>query len=250
MTQPRRAAVRRPARPAVPEATVARLPLYLRVLVALGDSGVRTVSSDTLADAVGVTSAKVRKDLSRLGSYGIRGVGYDVAVLVGHISEELGLTQDRAVVLVGVGNLGRALAGYGGFASRGLRIVALVDADPRRVGERLGGVVVSPLEELEEAVRAGGVTIGVICTPAAAAQGVCDRLVRAGVTSVLNFAPVVLSVPEGVDVRKVDLSVELQILSFHEARKRGGAGPVPPQEEAVAPPPGGILSGTLSGARA
>lgn len=209
---------------------MARLPLYLRVLTALADSGVHTVSSDTVAAATGVTSAKVRKDLSYLGSYGTRGVGYEVDVLLDCIATRLGLTEDRSVVLVGVGNLGHALAGYGGFHARGFRIVALVDADPDRVGERVGEVVVRPVDELEQVIVECAVTIGVICTPAAAAQRVCDRLVAMGVTSILNFAPTVLMVPEGVDVRKVDLAVELQILSFHEARKRpmGSADNGPP----------------------
>jgi redox-sensing transcriptional repressor len=206
---------------------VARLPLYLRVLTTLAESGVHTVSSDTLAAAAGVNSAKVRKDLSYLGSYGTRGVGYEVDVLLDCIAARLGLTEDRSVVLVGVGNLGHALAGYGGFHARGFRIVALVDADPNRVGERVGEVVVRPADELEQVIAECAVTIGVICTPAAGAQQVCDRLVAAGVTSILNFAPTVLSVPEGVDVRKVDLAVELQILSFHEARKR----PALPREQ-------------------
>jgi len=209
---------------AVPEATVARLPLYLRVLTTLGDEGVSTVSSDTLAAAAGVTPAKVRKDLSYLGSYGTRGVGYDVGVLLDRISARLGLTEDRAVMLVGVGNLGHALARYGGFPARGFRIVALVDADPSRAGEVVGGVGIRSVDELERLIEDFQVTIGVICTPAGAAQQVCDRLVAAGVTSILNFAPVVLAVPAGVDVRKVDLAVELQILSFHEARKRPAAG--------------------------
>jgi redox-sensing transcriptional repressor len=204
----------------VPDATVARLPLYLRVLSSLAERGVRTVSSETLAAAAGVTSAKVRKDLSQLGSYGTRGVGYDVGVLLDRIAVELGLTEDRSVVLVGVGNLGHALARYGGFQARGFRIVGLVDSDPDRVGELIGTVVVRGIDELEDVIEGCQVTIGVICTPAEAAQSVCDRLVAAGVTSILNFAPTVLSVPRGVDVRKVDLAVELQILSFHEARKR------------------------------
>ncbi|GAC1326460.1 MAG: redox-sensing transcriptional repressor Rex [Mycobacteriales bacterium] len=208
-----------PAQRGVPEATVARLPVYLRALHTLAEGGSTTVSSDALATAAGVNSAKVRKDLSHLGSYGTRGVGYDVAYLVYQISRELGLTQDWAVVLVGVGNLGHALAGYGGFGSRGFRIAGLVDADPARVGEIVAGMPVRPLADLDEIVRANGVSIGVITTPAAAAQDVCDRLVAAGVTSVLNFAPTLLSVPSGVDLRKVDLSVELQILSFHEHRK-------------------------------
>jgi redox-sensing transcriptional repressor len=204
----------------VPEATVGRLPLYLRVLSALAAAGAATVSSAQLAGAAGVTSAKVRKDLSRLGSYGTRGVGYDVDHLLAEISRELGLTTHRAVVLVGVGNLGHALAGYAGFAHRGFRLAALIDADPRRVGEELAGLRVRPLGELAAAVAEEGVTIGMIATPADAAQQVCDRLVAVGVTSILNFAPAVLDVPYGVDVRKVDLSIELQILSFHERRKR------------------------------
>lgn len=234
VAEPRRVVAGAGTRPPVPEATVARLPLYLRVLAALADSGVDMVSSDTLASAAGVTSAKVRKDLSQLGSYGTRGVGYHVDVLVGCIAAELGLTEDRSVLLVGVGNLGHALARYGGFSSRGFRIVALVDADPRRIGERVEGIEVRPLVELEAVVSANNITIGVICTPAGAAQQICDRLVATGVTSILNFAPTVLSVPEGVDVRKVDLAVELQILSFHEARKRSDGGrptslvPAPP----------------------
>jgi redox-sensing transcriptional repressor len=203
----------------VPEATVARLPVYLRALRALADAGTATVSSDSLATATGVTSAKVRKDLSRLGSYGTRGVGYDVSRLVASISSELGLTSPWPVVVVGVGNLGSALAGYGGFSSRGFRVAALLDVDPARVGSTVGGLPVRSLTELDAVVAELGAAIGVVATPADAAQEVCDRLVAAGVTSVLNFAPVMLAVPPGVDVRKVDLALELQILSFHESRK-------------------------------
>jgi redox-sensing transcriptional repressor len=203
----------------IPEAAVARLPLYLRALGGLAEAGETTVSSEELAAASGVNSAKVRKDLSYLGSYGTRGVGYDVQQLVHLIARELGLTQDWPVLIVGIGNLGHALAGYGGFASRGFRVAGLVDADPARVGEEVGGVAVSHLDQLESIVRAEQVSIGVIATPAAAAQSVCDRLVAAGVTSVLNFAPCVLAVPPQVGVRKVDLSIELQILAFHEQRR-------------------------------
>lgn len=215
------ASVRMPGRRRedVPEATVARLPVYLRALHALAEAGRTTVSSEALAEAAGVGSAKLRKDLSHLGSYGTRGVGYEVEELVHHISGALGLGQRWPVVLVGVGNLGHALAGYGGFDDRGFCIVALLDSDPARIGERVGDLVVRGLEDLDDVVRAAGAAIGVIATPAEAAQDVCDRLVAAGVTSVLNFAPALLQVPEGVDVRKVDLSNELQILSFHEHRK-------------------------------
>jgi redox-sensing transcriptional repressor len=166
-----------------------------------------------------VNSAKLRKDLSYLGSYGTRGVGYDVEYLRYQIAREIGLTQDWPVVIVGIGNLGHALANYSGFSSRGFRIVALLDSDPDRQGETVGGLPIRPFHEVEALVVEHDIAIGVIATPAPAAQGVCDRLVAAGVTSILNFAPAVLTVPDGVDVRKVDLSIELQILAYHEQRK-------------------------------
>jgi redox-sensing transcriptional repressor len=203
----------------IPEATVARLPVYLRALYALAERGIATVSSQELATATGVNSAKLRKDLSHLGSYGTRGVGYDVEYLVYQVSRELGLTQDWPVVIVGAGNLGRALANYGGFASRGFRIAALLDSDPAVVGTEIAGHSVHSAADIETLVTQHSVAIGVIATPAASAQAVCDRLVAAGVTSILNFAPVVLTVPSGVDVRKVDLSIELQILAFHAQRR-------------------------------
>jgi len=209
--------------PDLPEATVARLPEYLRALHQFGEAGHETVSSEALASAAGVNSAKLRKDLSHLGSYGTRGVGYDVELLVGQIESVLGLTQRRAVALVGIGNLGHALAGYGGFASRGFRIAALLDADPRRVGERINGLAVRHIDDLDTVMIEHQINIAVIATPMHAAQSVADRLVAAGVTSILNFAPCVLTVPDGVDVRKVDLAIELQILSFHEHRKASAA---------------------------
>ncbi|HWH00570.1 MAG TPA: redox-sensing transcriptional repressor Rex [Pilimelia sp.] len=205
--------------PDLPEATVARLPEYLRALHHLAESGHDTISSEGLAAAAGVNSAKLRKDLSHLGSYGTRGVGYDIALLIEQIEHVLGLTQRRAVALVGVGNLGHALAGYAGFAGRGFRIAGLFDADPARVGERINGLVVRHVDELSEFAAREAIAIGIIATPASAAQAVADQLVAAGVTGILNFAPCVLAVPDGVDVRKVDLAVELQILSFHEHRK-------------------------------
>jgi redox-sensing transcriptional repressor len=207
-----------PAFPDLPEATIARLPEYLRALHNLQDSA-ETISSEGLAAAAGVNSAKLRKDLSHLGSYGTRGVGYDVTLLTAQIEYILGLDQRRAVCLVGVGNLGHALAGYDGFAGRGFRIVALFDADPGRVGEEISGLTVRHIDELAGVAAEESIAIGVIATPASAAQAVADDLVAAGVTSILNFAPCVLAVPAGVDVRKVDLAIELQILSFHEHRK-------------------------------
>jgi redox-sensing transcriptional repressor len=201
----------------IPEATVARLPVYLRALYDVAEQQA-TVSSGRLAELAGVNAAKVRKDLSYLGSYGTRGVGYDVEYLVYQISRELGLTQDWPVVIVGIGNLGHALANYRGFPVRGFRVVALVDADPAKVGERVGDCVVRHIDQLPEIAAGEKIAIGIIAAPAANAQEVADRLVAAGITSILNFAPTVLSVPEGVNLRKVDLSIELQILSFYEQR--------------------------------
>lgn len=203
----------------IPEATVVRLPVYLRALNAMSDAATTTCSSLELATAAGVNSAKLRKDLSHLGSYGTRGVGYDVQYLRYQISREIGLTQDWPVVVVGIGNLGHALANYSGFSSRGFRTVALLDADSTRHGQVVAGLEIRSFEDLEEVVTEHGVGIGVIATPAIAAQAVCNRMVEVGIRSILNFAPTIISVPEGVDVRRVDLSSELQILAYHEQRK-------------------------------
>ncbi len=203
----------------IPEATIARLPIYLRALTGLADRGVTSASSEELAGAAGVNSAKLRKDLSYLGTYGTRGVGYEVSYLRYQIAREIGLTQDWNVVIVGIGNLGLALAKYSGFASRGFCVAALIDTDPSRYGEKVAGLEITPLDQLDRVVAECSISIGVIATPANNAQNVCDRLVAAGVSSILNFAPIVLNVPEGVDVRKVDLSIELQILAYHEQRK-------------------------------
>lgn len=198
----------------IPEATVARLAVYLRVLSSLADGGRGTVSSGELAAAAGVNPAGLRKDLSHLGSCGVRGVGYEVGTLRDRIAGVLGAERSRACVLVGMGNLGTALADYAGFGSRGFEFVGLFDVAPARIGARVGGSTVHPLDELEQVIVAAGATIGVLTTPAEAAQSVCDRLAAAGIRSILNFAPVTLSAPAGVDVRKVDLSVELQVLAF------------------------------------
>jgi redox-sensing transcriptional repressor len=201
--------------------------MYHRSLLSLTARGVILVSSEELAEASGVSSAKLRKDLSFLGSYGTRGVGYDVEFLLYQIARALGLTQVWPVVIVGIGNLGNALAGYPGFASRGFSVVGLFDTDPKRVGEAITvagkEIVVSNISKLPQVVLSTGASIGVIATPENAAQEVCDLMVRNGITSILNFAPVLIEVPAGVDVRRVDLATELQILAFHEQRKSQNA---------------------------
>jgi redox-sensing transcriptional repressor len=210
----------------VPEATVARLATYLRVLTGIVEDQITTCSSEDLAVAAGVNSAMLRKDLSYLGSYGIRGVGYDVQTLTSQIARALGVTVHRSVALIGVGNLGTALAGYAGFASRGFTVAALVDTDPIRIGSVVHGHVVEDVAKIDAIVARENITIAVLAIPAAVAQHVCDLLVAAGVTSILNFAPTLLAVPSHVDVRKVDLAGELQILSFHENRKAASSAQV------------------------
>ena len=201
----------------IPLATVARLPIYLRCLSDL-DSAETTCSSDQLALIAGVNPAQVRKDLSYLGSHGTRGVGYNVADLSTELREALGLTHGYAVAIIGAGNLGSALANYHGFESWGFEVAAVFDIDKSKIGHRVDGQAVEDIEDLAEIVTDRRIAIGIVATPAAAAQDVADRLVAAGVRSILNFAPAVLRVPEDVEVRRVDLSTELQILTFHISR--------------------------------
>ncbi len=200
----------------LPEATVKRLPLYLQALVDANDDRLVTISSEELAGRAGVNAPQVRKDLSYMGSYGTRGVGYNTELLRQQINRQLGLNQEFNVALVGAGNLGQALGHYRGFAQRGFHVVAAFDTDPSKVGGRLGNAEVHPLSDLTGIVRQERITMALIATPATVAQDVLDRLVEAGITSVLNFAPTVLNVPAHVYLRKVDLAVELQILGYYE----------------------------------
>jgi len=202
----------------IPDATVSRLPIYRRSLVELVSKGQVTVRSARLAELAGVNAAKVRKDLSYLGTHGVRGVGYDVEYLLGQIGEALGLDVEAPVVIVGMGNLGQALAHYGGFSSRGFPIVALVDASPTKVGQVIDGIDVAHIDALPELVKRLQIAIGIISTPAEAAQDVADALVSAGVRSILTFAPTILQLPDSVPLRKVDVATELQILSYYQQR--------------------------------
>ena len=198
----------------IPPATVARLPVYLRCLDDV-PSAQATCSSGQLAATAGVNPAQVRKDLSYLDVAGVRGVGYAVAELQQELREALGLTRGYSVAIVGAGNLGSALSSYGGFAGWGFEVAGVFDIDEAKVGKKRGGHRVRPLRDLEKIVRKRGITIGIIATPAGAAQEVADRFIATGLRAILNFAPTVLQVPEGVAVRRVDLSTELQILTFH-----------------------------------
>lgn len=200
----------------LPKATVVRLPRYLRLLEDLDRS---VVSSEELAGAAGVNAANVRRDLSHLGFHGVRGVGYDVTELRDRIRRELGIAERRRVAIVGAGNLGRALANYAGLSRRGFDVVAVYDRDRVKIGERVGSTSVRHMDELASDVAGAIFDMAILTVPAAAAQTVTDALVGAGITSILNFAPVRVSVPDGVSVRQVDLSMELQVLSYYGQRR-------------------------------
>jgi redox-sensing transcriptional repressor len=206
-------------RTSVPDSTIQRLPLYLRCLLEFEQLRMPVVSSVQLAESCGTNAAQVRKDLSYLGELGTRGIGYDVDGLIEHISGVLGVTEQRRAALVGFGRLGGALLGYTGFPERGFEIVAAYDVDPAKIGSVAGGVTIAPLDDLERDMAEHPIDIVIISTPAAAAQAIADRVVKAGVKAILNLAPVRLVVPEDVAVRQVCLSTDLQVLSFYLARK-------------------------------
>ena len=209
------------ARLAIPHTTVSRLPLYLRCLDQLPVDQ-ETVSSGEIAAALSINAAKVRKDFWYLECEGRRGVGYDIQSLVDQIGAALGLDIPLTIVIVGMGNLGMALAHYQGFASRGLILAGVYDTDPHKIGENVGDLVIRHPDRLAEDVGLQGVSIGVVATPAPAAQGVVDLLVKVGVTSILNFAPVVLQVPAGITLRRVDVATELLILGYHQSNSDDG----------------------------
>lgn len=199
----------------LPEATLVRLTQYLRALHELEAQGNQQTSSGLLAQAAGVNPAILRKDLSLLGSYGTRGVGYVVTELAEHISKALGLGYTWRVAIVGAGNLGRALSGYGGFRNRGFEVVAILDAAEEVIGSRVGELQVSDIADLAAVIEESQANIAVLSVPGAAAQELCNKVVDCGVKSILSFAPIALQVPDGVILRKVDLATELQILAYH-----------------------------------
>lgn len=203
----------------MPAPTVARLPLYHRALVELSTRGVTTASSAELAASLGLNPATLRRDLSHLGSLGLRGTGYNVATLLTSVRRALALDREWPIVICGAGHLGLALARSEGFNTGGFRVVALLDVDLGKLGDSHEGTVVRHLDELQALVEHEGVAIGVITTPANAAQDVAARLVDAGVRALVNFAPVVLNVPHGARVRQVDLSAELEVLAHYGARR-------------------------------
>ncbi len=202
-----------------------RLPVYHRALRQLSSDGIPTVSSAELADAAGVNAAKVRKDLSHLGTYGTPGTGYDVNFLLGQIRHELGLDREWIVVIAGMGNLGHALAHSQRFSTQNFRTVALFDVDPEKIGQDVDGLAIRHISELPETSFDASRAIGVIACPASVAQEVANRLTYVGIRAILNFAPAVLTVSPGVLLRQVDFAVELQALAFYVVHPEAVTGP-------------------------
>jgi redox-sensing transcriptional repressor len=205
----------------VADSTVRRLSLYLRFLDDFEGQGIETVSSEALAQRGGTTSAQVRKDLSFFGSFGKRGLGYYVPELAQRLRQILGLGRRYRVAMVGAGKIGSALVQYRGFSQRGFDIVAIFDNDPAKVGTRWNGLVVQPIERLEQECRAQQVDMAVLVTPAEAAQPVADRIVALGIKAILNFAPLQLAVPDDVVVKTVNLALELETLSYALTNRSG-----------------------------
>lgn len=201
----------------IPEATVMRLSIYSRYLHQLQEEGVETISSGEIAKGVGVGSAQVRKDLAYFGEFGTRGVGYKVEELFGHLMKILGLDQKWKVIIVGAGKLGSALALYQGFNDRGFTVSAILDDSPARIGQNLANVEIEPTEVMQQRIQEHNIKLGIVTVPAQAAQNVTDQLIAAGVRAILNFSPQVLRVPTGIILRNVDLSVNMEVLSFNLA---------------------------------
>jgi redox-sensing transcriptional repressor len=199
----------------IPDIIVSRLPIYLRALCHMQAQGKQTTSSQDLGEQVGISAAQIRKDLSQFGEFGKQGTGYNIAFLVGKLREILKVGRVWEVALVGMGDMGHALARYQGFADRGFRVAMVFDNDPARVGERVGSFVVQDEKEMVDAIRQAGIQVAMVCVPASAAQAVANKLVEAGVKAILNYAPISLSVAPGVRVQYLDPSIGLQRMTYY-----------------------------------
>ena len=204
----------------IPEATIILLSVYSRHLTEVDRKGIITTSSGDIAEGVGVSPAQVRKDLAYFGEFGTRGVGYNVKDLRQHILRILGLSVDWSVCLVGAGNLGLALSTYKGFRERGFIITSIFDSDPKKVGTMIGNVEILPINQLQEVGKQNRTQIGIVAVPAAAAQEIVDQMIEMKVKAILNFAPVVLNVPPEIELRNVDLAVNLEVLTFNVGAQR------------------------------
>ena len=199
----------------IPDIVIRRLPIYVRTLKGLTDEGQRSVSSEELANLIGVTAAQIRRDLSYFGKFGKQGKGYDIAYLSGTIDRILKLDRQWPMVLIGMGRLGHAIASYRGFSRSSFTIEGLFDQDPEKVGEQVNNLVVQPIDDVIETMREKGIRVGIISTPRTEAQEAADLLVEGGAEAILNYAPVILRVPENVTVREIDPVSALQSMTYY-----------------------------------
>ena len=199
----------------IPDIIIGRLPIYLRALQRMSNQGIRTTSSQELGDYVGISAAQIRKDISQFGEFGKQGTGYSIAFLTDKLREILKVNRIWDVAIVGMGDMGHALARYGGFGERGFRVALLFDGDPAKIGQKVDNYVIEDAAQLVERVRACKIKLAMVAVPATSAQEVADKLVQAGVKAILNYAPTVLSVPAGVHVQHIDPSSHLQRMTFY-----------------------------------
>jgi redox-sensing transcriptional repressor len=199
----------------IPDIIVSRLPVYLRALRRMQSQNQQTTSSQELGDQVGISAAQIRKDLSQFGEFGKQGTGYNIAFLVSKLREILQVERVWEVVLVGMGDMGHALARYQGFSDRGFRVSMVFDNDPTKVGEQVGSFVIRDTNEMKKAIQESGIKVAMVCVPAAVAQTVTTQLVEAGVKAILNYAPISLNVPNGVRVQYLDPSIGLQRMTYY-----------------------------------
>ena len=199
----------------VPDIIVSRLPVYLRALQRMAENGVMTTSSQELGDNVGISAAQIRKDLSQFGEFGKQGTGYNIPFLIDHLCKILKVDRSWNVVVVGMGELGRAIARYQGFANRGFHVQMCFDSDQSKIGQKVGEVAISDIKNIVKEIKAADVKVAMLCVPAEAAQEVTNQLVEAGVQGILNYAPVSLSVPDNVKVQYIDPAIGLQRITYY-----------------------------------
>lgn len=199
----------------IPDIIISRLPVYLRALCYLREQGRQTTSSKELGEKIGISPAQIRKDLSQFGEFGKQGTGYNISFLIEKLREILHVDRVWEVAVVGMGDMGHALARYQGFANRGFRVAMVFDSDPAKIGERVGEFVIQDAREMVSAIRQAGIRVAMICVPAQAAQEVADKLVEAGVKAILNYAPISLSVPADVRVQYIDPAIGLQRMTYY-----------------------------------
>jgi redox-sensing transcriptional repressor len=202
----------------IPEMTIRRLSVYTRCLLHLEEDGIKTISSQELAERFNLNSAQVRKDLAYFGEFGVRGIGYYVSGLKAELLKIIGLDREWQVALVGFGNLGSALFHYRGFGKQGFRISAIFDDDPKKIGQVVDGITIQPMQNLSREAKAKNLHIGIVAVPADAAQDVTEKLIASGIKAILNFAPARIKVGRDVRLKHVDLSIELETLSFYLAQ--------------------------------